>query len=335
MFRPFLFAVARAFAPGFFAGGNMTVSAGAGVVSYIGNGTTKSFAVPYKFFDEELEVYKNKTFETFVKNVDYTISGSGEDDGGSIEFSAAPAAGTVITIVRSVVLNQLVRFIEGENFPAADYEYSLDHIVMALQELSQKYARCLQMPPGEDDFEQFIKKFVKLDYSGRGTSYWQEENSYDAGELVRYRGYWWISLGKSNSGNEPADESEYWEKFAICESYSSDELDERLAQKANITDVYTKADVDEKIPVVPPVIKASEVSFGNWAEDSYLEGYDYSATATLPGVTADMIPIVTFNPSDAASGNLAPIATAYDDTVKIFAKTQPEAAVVAASIICQ
>ena len=108
-----------------------------------------------------------------------------------------------------------------------------------------------------------------------------------------------------------------------------------MEQKANATDVYTKAEVDGKIPVVPPVIKASDVSFGNWAEDSYLEGYSYSATATLPGVTAGMIPIVAFNPSDAESGNLAPIATAYDNTVKIFAKTQPEAAIVAASVICQ
>lgn len=313
----------------------MTVSSGLGIVSYIGNGATKNFAVPYKFFDEELDVYKNKTFEKFVKNVDYVILGSGEDDGGSIEFTAAPAEGVIITIVRSVVLNQLVRFIEGENFPAADYEYSLDHIVMALQELYQKNARCLQMPPGEENFEQFIKKFIKLDYSGQGTSYWQEENSYDAGELVRYQGYWWISLGKSNSGNEPADESEYWEKFAIYKSYSSDELDGLLEQKANATDVYTKAEVDGKISVVPPVIKASDVSFGNWAEDSYLEGYSYSATATLPGVTAGMIPIVAFNPSDAESGNLAPIATAYDSTVKIFAKTQSEAAIVAASVICQ
>ena len=113
----------------------MTVSSGLGIMSYIGNGATKNFAVPYKFFDEELDVYKNKTFEKFLKNVDYVIMGSGEDDGGSIEFAAAPAEGMIITIVRSVVLNQLVRFIEGENFPAADYEYSLDHIVMALQEL--------------------------------------------------------------------------------------------------------------------------------------------------------------------------------------------------------
>ena len=86
---------------------------------------------------------------------------------------------------------------------------------------------------------------------------------------------------------------------------------------------------------MPPVVKAQDDSFGKWAEDSNLDGYNYSATATLPGVTAGMIPIVAFNPSDAASGNLAPIATAYDNTVKIFAKTQPEAAIVAASVICQ
>lgn len=63
---------------------------------------------------------------TYEKGVDYTIEGAGNPQGGEIVFKAAPPAGEYITITRDVVLNQMVKFIEGENFPASDYEYSLD-----------------------------------------------------------------------------------------------------------------------------------------------------------------------------------------------------------------
>jgi len=313
----------------------MTVVNEASLITYQANGTTTNFAVPFKFFDKELAVYVNKTFTTYEKDVDYTITGAGNPQGGEIVFKEAPAVGIYITISRDVVLNQMVKFIEGEDFPAADYEYSLDRVIMALQEFMQKLRHCVQFPLGADDWDTFAASLLKMNYQGQQQTYWREDYPYGIGELTRYNEYWWLSLYDSNKGNKPGNSSPYWSKFAIYDSYTTNEIDNKLTLKADLADVYTKEEVDGKIPVVPPVIKASDVSFGNWAEDSYLEGYSYSATATLPGVTAGMIPIVAFNPSDAESGNLAPIATAYDNTVKIFAKTQPEAAIVAASVICQ
>lgn len=313
----------------------MTVINKASLITYLANGTTTNFAVPFKFFNDELAVYVNKTFATYEKGVDYTIEGAGNPHGGEIVFKAAPPAGEYITITRDIVLNQMVKFIEGENFPASDYEYSLDRIIMALQEFMQKLKRCVQFPAGADDWDAFAATLLKMNYQGQLQTYWKKSYPYGMGELTRYGEYWWLSLYENNKGNKPGNSSPYWSKFAIYGSYTTNEIDNKLTLKANVADVYTKAEVDGKIPVVLPVVKALDVPFRNWAEDSYLEGYSYSATVRLVGVTAGMIPIVAFNPSDAASGNLAPIATAYDNTVKIFAKTQPKAAIVAASVICQ
>lgn len=314
----------------------MTVINEGSLITYLANGMTTNFAVPFKFFDKDLAVYINKTFATYEKDVDYTITGAGNPHGGEIVFKEAPIAGIYITISRDVVLNQMVKFIEGEDFPAADYEYSLDRVIMALQEFMQKLRRCVQFPLGADDWDTFAASLLKMNYQGQQQTYWRKDYPYGRGELTRYNEYWWLSLYDSNKGNKPGNRPPYyWSKFAIYDSYTGNEIDNKLKLKADLVDVYTKEEIDGKIPVVSPVIKALDVPFRNWAEDSYLEGYSYSATVRLVGVTAGMIPIVAFNPSDAESGNLAPIATAYDNTVKIFAKTKPEAAIVAASVICQ
>ncbi len=92
----------------------MTVSSTYAVKTYVGNGNTTTFAVPYKFMNDEIEVYKNKSRMTYKKGVDYTVAGNGESGKGSIEFVTAPPEGEYVTVVRSMALNQLVKFMNGE-----------------------------------------------------------------------------------------------------------------------------------------------------------------------------------------------------------------------------
>lgn len=176
------------------------------------------------------------------KVVVYTIEGSGQSAGRRrIVFKAAPPAGEYITITRDVVLNQMVKFIEGENFPASDYEYSLDRIIMALQEFMQKLKRCVQFPAGADDWDAFAATLLKMNYQGQQQTYWKESYPYGMGELTRYGEYWWLSLYENNKGNKPGNSSPYWSKFAIYDSYTTNEIDNKLTLKANAADVYTKA----------------------------------------------------------------------------------------------
>lgn len=124
----------------------MTIQSQTGKTVYVANGTATAFTVPFYFFNKEIAVYKNSTL--LSEGTDYTLQGSGEVNGGEITFNTAPAANTVITIVRNVELTQLVKFMEGENFPAADYEKSLDRIIMALQQLRDKLSECVSIPKG-------------------------------------------------------------------------------------------------------------------------------------------------------------------------------------------
>lgn len=102
----------------------MTISAKYEPIEYIGDGKTTNFVPPFRFFDKEIEV---------------TINGNPTDRfdtlGGTVIFHTAPADGAVVVFKRRVPLAQEVKFIEGENFPASDFEYSLDRLYMALQEL--------------------------------------------------------------------------------------------------------------------------------------------------------------------------------------------------------
>ena len=107
----------------------MTVISEVCKVTYIGNGTTKEFSIPFVFFNDEISVLVNGEKAqgySIVQNSLYT---------GYVSFEESPADGDKISISRDVPLTQNTRFIEGEDFPAEDYENSLDRIYMALQEL--------------------------------------------------------------------------------------------------------------------------------------------------------------------------------------------------------
>ena len=56
------------------------------------------------------------------------------------------------------------------------------------------------------------------------------------------------------------------------------------------------------------------------SDSTYLE-YPVRAAIPLSGVTADMIPTVVFLPTDATSGNFAPVAQAYAGGIYVYAKT--------------
>ena len=58
------------------------------------------------------------------------------------------------------------------------------------------------------------------------------------------------------------------------------------------------------------------------------------ANVSLSGVTADMVPQVTFWPADIEAWNLSPIVKAIDGGIQIYAETAPTAAITIGSILC-
>ena len=74
----------------------MTVSSTTTKVSYTG-GTSTSLPYTFKIFaDGDLEVYKNGSLLTLT--TDYTVTGAGDDSGGTVELVAARVASDVVLI---------------------------------------------------------------------------------------------------------------------------------------------------------------------------------------------------------------------------------------------
>ena len=135
----------------------MTVNTEKSYQKYVGNGETTLFSVPFEFLDEEIIVFKGNSLEVYEKGVDYFISDR------DVVFNTAPAEGEILYITRKVVLKQLVDFINGDSFPAENYEYSLDHITHALQELSLWVDQSWKSPLGitpEEGMDKLIRSYV-------------------------------------------------------------------------------------------------------------------------------------------------------------------------------
>jgi len=126
----------------------MTVQTQVGKAVYVADGSSVSFTIPFYFYNKEIAVYVGKNQSAATEGTDYTITGSGNPNGGAVVFTSAPEEGKTVTIVRNVELTQLIKFMEGEIFPASDYEKSLDKMVMALQQLQERLQECINIPRG-------------------------------------------------------------------------------------------------------------------------------------------------------------------------------------------
>lgn len=80
------------------------------------------------------------------------------------------------------------------------------------------------------------------------------------------------------------------------------------------------------------VVVAENVVVTSWQADSTYAGYGYRATVPVAGVTADMIPDVTFDIAQAMSGDYAPVANCYNGGVYLYSKSS--SAITVLSIVC-
>lgn len=131
----------------------MTVSTTTSRVGYNGNSVTTVFAVPFRFLENtDLIVTLVDAFEAQsvqVLNTDYTVTGAGDDAGGSITMATAPASGERLIIVREVPLTQETDYISGDPFPAETHERALDKLTMITQRLESLIGRSIRLSDGD------------------------------------------------------------------------------------------------------------------------------------------------------------------------------------------
>lgn len=151
----------------------MTINSDLSRARYVGNGVTATFAIPFAYLTNsdgtaQVAVYVGDSDVALVEGKDYTVKGFGkysdasdqidEDlityetryENGEFTLVNVPALGQAVAVIRSIPQTQGVVFVEGEKFPAQDFENALDKLTMEVQELKENLERAVMFPPASD-----------------------------------------------------------------------------------------------------------------------------------------------------------------------------------------
>lgn len=97
--------------------------------SYTANGSTTEFSFPHKFLaNAHLQVYDAGTLQTIT--TDYTVTGAGEESGGTVTFTTAPTDGNTVLILRVTPNTQPTDWVANARFNSQDLEDDLDRRAM-------------------------------------------------------------------------------------------------------------------------------------------------------------------------------------------------------------
>lgn len=132
----------------------MTVSTSISTANYTANGSTTTFAYPFKIFANSDLVVSLRNTATSVETVQvlnsaYTVTGAGNNAGGNVVFGTAPASGNTVLIRRELPLTQETDFVPNDPFPAAAHENALDKLTMLLQQTGVDADRAIVFPASE------------------------------------------------------------------------------------------------------------------------------------------------------------------------------------------
>lgn len=127
----------------------MTVETQLDRMDYEGDGTTVIFPFPYKFLaNTDIYVYlrlADASEDAQIFGTDFSLTGVGLDEGGSVVMTTPPAADERLIIFRDPPATQLTDYIEGDRFPAESHETALDKLTFLIQRLKNLVGRALSL----------------------------------------------------------------------------------------------------------------------------------------------------------------------------------------------
>jgi len=115
---------------------------------YNGNGATTTFDYDFKILDEGDIVVTSLVIATGVETVEteYTVTGVGEDGGGTVVMDTAPPTGTTLTLSRNVARTQTADLRNRSSFRPTVIERMLDRIVQMMQDTRELLRRSITVP---------------------------------------------------------------------------------------------------------------------------------------------------------------------------------------------
>lgn len=120
----------------------MTVSSEQSFIVYNGDGTTKTFTIPFYFLlgsDISITLTDTSGSEVvLVYGVNFSVVGDGSPSGGAATLNTAPPSGYTVNIYRNPPVTQQTAYQENGKFPAKSHEKALDKLTMLIQSVIYK-----------------------------------------------------------------------------------------------------------------------------------------------------------------------------------------------------
>lgn len=218
---------------------------------------------PFEFRVEEAEhlrVYK----DDLPVESGYTVRLL--ENGGSVVFAAAPAAGSAVAVERDVPTTQEVDLQNNTAFLPEVLEGALDKLTMICQQLQSRLARSMVLPPTRTETDETI-------YS------WFLELSENAER--------WAKEARSGAAKAKADAAKA--KSSADEAYLSKLTAAEAAAKAGKSEAETGSMRGEVARMYDDSsLNRAHLVFGEWGtlEGMYINYEDWTDTETLIGLTA-------------------------------------------------
>jgi hypothetical protein len=113
----------------------MTVSSTTSVVRSTANGTDVEFSFNFLLLaTTDMQV---RVASALLNPNDYTVEIDPDDDGGTVTFDTAPAAGAMVELSRIMEITQLTEYPEAGPFRPASHERALDRLTLICQQMNQ------------------------------------------------------------------------------------------------------------------------------------------------------------------------------------------------------
>ena len=120
-------------------------------VRYTGDGTTKTFTVPFPYGEQsDLSVVLYHKDKSQSQAQIASSTGANNPNGGTVTLTSAPDAGVIVTVLRQVDYAQKLRLDVGGELPSKSLEQALDYTVMQTQQLAEFQGRTLRLMPHTD-----------------------------------------------------------------------------------------------------------------------------------------------------------------------------------------
>ena len=150
----------------------MTVSSQTPINRSTGNGVTTVFPYGFKIISEaDIEVTVDGVVKTL--NVDYTVSGVGNEAGGNVTMTAAPANLSSVVRRRNMALVRTTDYQDQGEMPAATLDIDFDAAVLMIQQVDEQIGRAVTVPAGVTGFDGELpdpvaSMFLRINSAGDG-----------------------------------------------------------------------------------------------------------------------------------------------------------------------